>query len=119
MRAACCGHLPPLLMRKGGVRSLDLESACPLLLMDLESIPSNEFVLERGDRLLFYTDGVTECEDPEENMYEVGRLMEALQAGSAKAPGELLQSLAADVDRFARGRELSDDRTLLLMTVDG
>jgi sigma-B regulation protein RsbU (phosphoserine phosphatase) len=118
MRAACCGHLPPLLMRKANVQSLDLESSPPLLLMDLESIPRNEFVLEHGDRLLFYTDGVTECEDPDENMYEVGRLMEALRVGGAMPPGELLQSLAADVDRFARGRELSDDRTLLLMAVD-
>ena len=118
MRVACCGHLPPLLLRKGEVRLLEFDSTLPLLLMNLESIPCEEFVLEPGDRLLFYTDGITECEDPDENMYEVERLMDVMRSQNGTRPQQVLGAIAADVEKFARGRELLDDRTLLLMSVE-
>jgi phosphoserine phosphatase RsbU/P len=118
MRGACCGHLPPILVRGGDVRLLQCEATRPMLLMDLESIPSSEFALERGDRVLFYTDGITECEDPSENMYEIQGLMQALRLGISRAPEALLDFLTADLNRFSHGRELTDDRTLLLMSID-
>jgi sigma-B regulation protein RsbU (phosphoserine phosphatase) len=86
--------------------------------MDLESIPSGEFTLERGDRILFYTDGVTECEDPAENMYEIEGLTKAFQLCGSLAPEKLLEFLSADLDRFSQGGELTDDRTLLLVSVE-
>jgi phosphoserine phosphatase RsbU/P len=118
MRGSCCGHLPPVLLRRGNAELLQFEATLPLLLMDLESIPSSEFVLERGDRVLFYTDGVTECEDPGESMYEIAGLLQALRSCGGLAPEKLLEFLSADLNRFSNGRELLDDRTLLLMSVD-
>jgi sigma-B regulation protein RsbU (phosphoserine phosphatase) len=117
MRGACCGHLPPLLLREGRVELLQFEATCPLLLMELESIPCSEFLLQRGDRVLFYTDGVTECEDPGENMYEIQGLMNAFRLCNGYAPEKLVEFLSADLNRFANGRELTDDRTLLVMSV--
>jgi hypothetical protein len=61
---------------------------------------------------------VTECEDPEENMYEVGRLMAALKSDSGASLPGVLRFIAGDLEKFARGRELLDDRTLLLMSVE-
>jgi len=118
VRGACCGHLPPLLLRGGQVELLKFEATCPLLLMELESIPCSEFVLERGDRVLFYTDGVTECEDPSENMYEIEGLMNAFRLSNGYAPEKLVEFLSADLNRFSHGREPTDDRTLLLMAVE-
>jgi len=117
IRGACCGHLPPLLLRRGEVRVLHCDGTRPLLLMDLDSIPSSEMVLERGDRILFYTDGITECEDPGENMYEIEGLMKALRLCNGLAPEKLLEFLSEDLNRFSQGRELMDDRTLLLLSV--
>jgi sigma-B regulation protein RsbU (phosphoserine phosphatase) len=118
MRGACCGHLPPLLLRQGNVERLQFEATCPLLLMELESIPCSEFALQRGDRVLFYTDGVTECEDPSENMYEIEGLMKALRLCTEDVPERLVDFLSEDLNRFSRGRELTDDRTLLVMSLD-
>ncbi|HZI50338.1 MAG TPA: SpoIIE family protein phosphatase [Terriglobia bacterium] len=118
MRASCCGHLPPVLLRNGDVQLLELDATRPLLLMDLENIPCDELILQRGDRLLLYTDGVTECQDPDDNMYEIERLVETLRSVNGKGPQEILRSVAIDLDKFARGRELLDDRTLLLMSLD-
>jgi phosphoserine phosphatase RsbU/P len=117
LRVACAGHLPPLLLHEDVVRSLECPGTIPLLLMDVQSIPCGEHTLTRGDRLLFYTDGVTEREDASGNMYEVERLMNALRFASTLDPQSLLQSLAADVARFAGGREPTDDQTLLLLSV--
>ena len=97
---------------------IPFDATRPLLLMDLESIPCSEFVLERGDRVLFYTDGITECEDPGENMYEIEGLMKALRACDGDTPEKILEFLSADLNRFSNGRELADDRTLLLMSFD-
>lgn len=117
MQMSCCGHLPALLLRGGVARKLEPAGTFPLLLMDLHSIPCDEFQLEMGDRVLFYTDGVTEAEDADENMYEVGRLMTATQKGDGLSPDELVRSLAADLGRFTGQRDPLDDRTLLLMAL--
>ena len=117
MRMACCGHLPPLLLRAGVARKLEGTGTFPLLLMDLQSIPCDEFEFEIGDRVLFYTDGVTEAEDTDENMYEIGRLMAATQKANGLSPDELVRSLAEDLRRFTGERDPLDDRTLLVMAL--
>lgn len=117
LRMSCCGHLPALLLRDGVVRKLDCMGTLPLLLMDMKSIPCDEYTLEAGDRILFYTDGVTEAEDAAENMYEVSRLMSALTNGKELAPQQLVQSLGKDLQKFTGGREPLDDQTLLLMAI--
>jgi len=118
IRGACCGHLPPLLLRRGNVELLQFEATCPLLLMELESIPCSEFVLDRGDCVLFYTDGVTECEDSSENMYEIEGLMKALRLYAGQGPEKLVEFLSEDLNRFSRGREIADDCTLLVLSLD-
>jgi sigma-B regulation protein RsbU (phosphoserine phosphatase) len=82
--------------------------------MEIPSMPCNEYTLVAGDRLLFYTDGVTERENADGIMYEVRRLAESLRESRAHEPQQLLEAVAADIARFAGGREPSDDQTLLL-----
>jgi sigma-B regulation protein RsbU (phosphoserine phosphatase) len=118
MRMACAGHLPPLLLRGNAVSQLECDSSIPLLLMDVPSIPCFEHPIEHGDRVLFYTDGITEREDNHGNMYETHQLMDALHASRHASHDELINALVADVARFSGGREPADDQTLLLMTAD-
>jgi phosphoserine phosphatase RsbU/P len=117
LRMSRAGHFPPLRLQNGNVEEVWGEGTLPLLLMDLPPIPCEEHGLNPGDQLLFYTDGVTECEDPSGTMYEVDRLKEAFRAGGTLPPEDLVLSLAADVTRFGGGCDLSDDRTLLLMSI--
>ena len=117
MRMSCAGHLPPLLLHGDSVSRLDSDGAIPLLLMNVPAIPCFERSISPGDRLLFYTDGITEREDYGGNMYEIHRLAEAFHALRAVSGQELITALVDDVARFAGGREPADDQTLLLMTV--
>jgi sigma-B regulation protein RsbU (phosphoserine phosphatase) len=78
-------------------------------------VPTSEFTLEPGDRLLFYTDGITDRENAAGIPYEVERLSNALDAARRFQAGAAVDALVADVEVFADGHEADDDQTLLLV----
>ena len=117
LRTSCSGHLPPLLLHGDSVSLLECDSTIPLLLTNVPTFPCVERSISPGDRVLFYTDGITEREDYAGNMYEIHRLMNAFHGLRAASGQELIDALVADVARFAGRREPADDQTLLLMTV--
>ncbi|MDD4817459.1 MAG: SpoIIE family protein phosphatase [Victivallaceae bacterium] len=67
-----------------------------------------------GDRLLLYTDGVTEAMGPNREQYGEERLRTFLNESTA-AGGELLTALRKNLERFANGTAQSDDITLLTL----
>jgi sigma-B regulation protein RsbU (phosphoserine phosphatase) len=117
MRVSCSGHLPPLLLHGDSVTQLVGDGSIPLLLMNVPVIPCFEQSISPGDRVLFYTDGITERENFSGDMYEIHRLTDAFHAVRAASGQELIDGLVAAIARFAGGREPADDQTLLLMTV--
>ena len=119
MQIGCAGHPLPLRHRPGvGVEALACEATTPLLLLrDLDEFPCAEHDLRPGDRVLFYTDGITDRESPSGECYDVPRLSEALARTGAQPTESALPAIVADVEAFADGREAADDNTLLLMGI--
>ena len=115
---ACAGHPPPLLLSGGRVQLFPVQATMPVLMMDLPSVPEVRQVLQPGDRVLFYTDGVTERLDPGDDMYDLPRLMASLERSAAQTPDEQVQSIVRDLDAFGGDREPDDDQTLLVMALD-
>ena len=115
LRLACAGHPPPLLFRTGAAVTAAVDGVVPLLLMEIDEVPTTELQLQAGDRLLFYTDGVTERMSPSEAMYDLDRLSAALERLGAYSPGEIVGRLIAEVEAFAGGQEAEDDLTLLVL----
>lgn len=70
-----------------------------------------EGTLEPGDRLVFYTDGLSEALDPADALYGETRLAELL----ARPAEDLQAAILADVTAFTQGRPLADDLTLLIL----
>jgi sigma-B regulation protein RsbU (phosphoserine phosphatase) len=116
MSVACAGHPPPLRVRGNAVEPLEFEGAMPILLTDVPDIPRSELLLERGDRVLFYTDGITERENAAGAMYELPRLCDVLSRSNGLASDQLVRAVIEDVDNFAGGEEPHDDQTLLLVS---
>jgi len=113
---ACAGHPLPLLVRHGTpVSALAVDAVTPLLLMPLDRVPSTRVTLERGDRVVFYTDGITERLDGHEHMYELDRLVQLLDRGTGVPAAELVERVVADVAAFAAGHEPEDDQTLVVV----
>jgi sigma-B regulation protein RsbU (phosphoserine phosphatase) len=119
LRIACAGHPPPVLIRQGEApRSLTVDAVPPLLMMPLPLIPASTVQLEPGDRVLFYTDGVTERIDRQGQMYDVPRLTAVLSAAATLSPSRLIERVVDDLERFADGQEPEDDLTLVAVGFD-
>jgi serine phosphatase RsbU (regulator of sigma subunit) len=117
---ACAGHPPPLLIQRGTpARRLDIKATFPLLLGELPGISSSTYTFNEGDRLLFYTDGVTDRENAAGEPFEVERLTAALE-GCRDLPVSLaVDCITGQIDQFAIDNEADDDQTLLMLGFSG
>jgi sigma-B regulation protein RsbU (phosphoserine phosphatase) len=71
------------------------------------------FHLHRGDGLIVYTDGITEAQARNGQLYGQERL-EAVLAGSPSRANELAEQVLASVARYSTGALVTDDLTLLV-----
>lgn len=107
------GHCPPLLKGEQGTRFLPLPKG-PLI----GAIPGARFgerrvVLQPGELLLCYTDGVTEAQLADGQEFGEARCLELLDAVGGQALPEVLDALRDAVADFTHTRVLEDDCTLL------
>jgi hypothetical protein len=116
LRYINAGHPPPLLLRQGKVvRQLDQGRRLPLGLDDPEVDVADE-VLEPGDRLLLYTDGITEARDRSGEPFGEQRLVDLAErqaAAELPAPETLRRLCHAALDHY--DGPPADDATLLLL----
>jgi sigma-B regulation protein RsbU (phosphoserine phosphatase) len=103
------GHLRPLLIENGNTHFLDSERGMPLGI-GAGDYSEAQVQLPRGSRLVFYSDGITEAENPEEDQYGAARLEKHFRQSEASA-----DSILADVRSFANGAGLHDDATVILI----
>lgn len=109
------GHNPALLLRSGGEAEWLRSNGVPLGLIPGAKYGEGELVMEPGDVLLVYTDGITEAADPDDEEFGEGRLLEAALRGRSLPLREMATVLERDLDAFARGVPFHDDRTLVLV----
>lgn len=118
LRYVNAGHEPGLLLPPAG--SPETPRSLPSTGPALGLLPQARFREERvpfppGGSLLLYTDGLTECEDPEGaemGRDRVGRLAASL-AGAL--PATVVRTLLAAADSHAAGAPLQDDVTILCL----
>ncbi len=114
LRYINAGHPHPLLLRTGRVvRDLAAGRRMPLGVHDEVEVAEED--LEGGDRLLLYTDGVTEARAADGDEFGVDRLIDLLEqhaAAGLPAP-ETLRRLAHAVTEHQGGAP-ADDATLVL-----
>lgn len=114
------GHPLPLLVRDATFIG---EVPCrPSLPMGLGGTVTEVAVaqLQPGDRVLFYTDGVTESQSPAGGTFGVDRLADLLVRGAADgtSPAEAVRRLVASVVEY-NDRRLRDDATLFMLEYHG
>jgi serine phosphatase RsbU (regulator of sigma subunit) len=113
---ANAGHNPPLLARRDG-RVEALRSSGTVLGVFPDADYSGATVpLQAGDRLLLYTDGITEARNTDGDEFGEERLSDALARNRHLGGAELHAAVAAEVGRFASAG-FEDDATLLAVAV--
>ncbi|MDD5655621.1 MAG: PP2C family protein-serine/threonine phosphatase, partial [Candidatus Omnitrophica bacterium] len=78
-------------------------------------LEDKQITLNTGDKIVVYTDGVTEARNTSEDFFGLPRLVDAINKHGSKPANELLQSLKDDVYSFIGAREQYDDITLVVM----
>jgi serine phosphatase RsbU (regulator of sigma subunit) len=112
------GHFPPVLLRSDGRADL-LEKGGPLLgALEAAEFQSGELMLEPGDTLVAYSDGVLECRNKAGEEFGVGRLIATLLEAKQQSAQATLMMLLAAVQDFANGTPLLDDVSLMLIQRD-
>ena len=80
----------------------------PLGVLKDQEFHVETFKLEKGDTLVFYTDGVTEAMDQENNLYHKDRLVKYMKSGPDEVE-PLVNGILSDVDAFRKDALQTDD----------
>ena len=108
------GHQAPLLSQAAGMRSIDA-TGLPLGLFCSETFSVEKARLSKGDRLVLYTDGISEARNPKGEEFGVQPLIELIQKSRPASAQRFLQSCLSRVAEFRSGGRASDDLTLMVI----
>ncbi|MGN0648832.1 MAG: PP2C family protein-serine/threonine phosphatase [Oscillospiraceae bacterium] len=110
------GHNPPMIKHDGGsFEYLRSRPGFVLAGMDTVKYRQNELVMNIGDRLFLYTDGITEATNSENELYGEERLSAYLNKHSDTSAEDILHGLKADIDSFVGEAPQFDDMTMLML----
>jgi serine phosphatase RsbU (regulator of sigma subunit) len=104
------GHNPPLILKPDGqCRYLTLPDCLVLGVMTEAEYRDDSVLLERGDMIVTYTDGVTEAMSVRRELYSEERLQETLASASGSSVEEAVEGIISSVRVHATGAPQSDD----------
>ena len=111
------GHLPVIVVEHGSVRRLE-STGLPLGMFHQALFASAHLLLDKGDTLFLYTDGLSEARG-ENDEYGIDRLMNLLRRQSSTSTTELISSCLDDLRGFVGAGPGLDDLTLLAIRRSG
>jgi phosphoserine phosphatase RsbU/P len=109
------GHCAPLVVRRNGEwRTLET-TAMPVGLMEGAEFAVATERLEPGDKLIVYSDGVSEAQNNADGFFGKRRLREAITAHAAESCRAVHDAIQEAVTAFTEGAPQSDDITVLVL----
>ena len=110
----CAGHDNPVIVDEAGVaRELPLDGGPPLCVADFP-YPVETHRLQPGETLFAFTDGLTEAQTPDGDLFGRERAQAAMvRAAAASEVAQSVDALVTEVRAFEAGGEPSDDLTIL------
>ena len=120
LKIARAGHPPPMIYRSAEKKAFETNCSgvFPMGVDPYEQVPVTDVELKPGDRILMYTDGITERFSSDGETYAEERLLHQLACDGNPRPRELLAAIMKDVNDFAGERPADDDQALLLAIVE-
>jgi sigma-B regulation protein RsbU (phosphoserine phosphatase) len=110
------GHSYPILVSDGAAHTLD-QGGAVLGVFPSWNYQDSSVDLKSGDRLLLFTDGITEAEDAQGEEFGVERVAAFGKAHAVSSAAELNEQLLARVSDFC-GAQFQDDATLVVLAVN-
>ncbi len=120
LRYVRAGHDFPMLLRGGDVQELQGRGMALGLMPTHANYFSEESVtLQPGDRLVLYTDGLSDALSPQERFFGRERLGRLLQSHTALPPDQFCDATFSSLHEFRGDMPQFDDMTMLLVEVQG
>lgn len=118
LRYANAGHFYPLVYRKETGEFFELEAkGRPLGWFDDLHLVEKQIQLTEGDRIVFYTDGITECMDADRQLFGEDRFKAFIREYSHIEPEEFSGRLIDDLKAYCGNDKFNDDLCLLVLDV--
>ncbi len=112
------GHLPPILKTKKQAKAIGIkDSGMPLGIAEEQEFRATTYKLKSGESLLYYTDGITEAMDPDNDIYGSQRLINFIASGPDDVV-QLVKGLMANIEEFIRERTQRDDICIVVARRD-
>lgn len=114
------GHCPPYVLRaSGAIEAVPNVGGLIVGILPDVKYKTASLQLGPGDKLFFYTDGVTEAVNKENDFFGDEQLVEALEEVRGASCQDLVTGIRGRVGDFAAGAEQSDDITVMAFTYWG
>lgn len=112
------GHNPPYIFRKNKTEPIVLDTGGVILGVMEMPFEIEEIELKSDDVVVFFTDGVTEAWNKQEEDYEEFRLIEVVNKNKEKSASEILNEIENDVNNHVSGAPQSDDFTCAVAKIN-
>lgn len=114
MRYINAGHCPPFLLRGGKLDGL-AATGMPIGLLEQAAYPAAEIHLEAGDKIVIFSDGLSEAEDIETHFFGVKRMKETILNNAGADCAAIHDALMRSVEDYTTGALQNDDITLVVL----
>jgi sigma-B regulation protein RsbU (phosphoserine phosphatase) len=109
------GHNPPILVRAGGDVEKLTFGGLVLGIFEGVSYEGGSVVMEQGDTLIVYSDGVTETWDPDGEEFGEDKLVTLVVSTRSKGADAVQAAILREIEGFEQGARATDDRTLVVL----
>lgn len=111
------GHNPPLFLRENKLFKFEKGGMLLGIFKHKSPYECETIVLKKNDKLLLFTDGITEAKDINDVEFSDEKLEEQFLSFQTNNSKEIVNSIIEDVKCFTKNAEQSDDLTVLSVTV--
>ena len=98
---------------------MDIDQNIALGIFDNFEFKVNHCKINPGDKILLYTDGITEAFNPDEELFSEERLLDIIKNTKSSTSKQLVMDIRKEIKNFTKDAEQSDDITILAVTYNG
>jgi len=112
---ANAGHPPPLLLKQGELQCEQLDADGLIIgVRKNVSFEEKSFIMDTGDLILLYTDGLTEAENPAGEFFGIPAVCNILLQHAQHSPKFIIEIIIKQLKQFCQSNSFKDDVTLMI-----